>query len=269
MFYLIQFFKTYALSPLKTLFFWVTTILVLLIAILSPEINRQVSDYYNQKNNPYFYALIESPNSVEELIPRLNSIQGIQSLKMESEEEMKKIFSVVMSDLDLDPNLRDQINQDHHVGLKVNLKSENSKKFNEDIKAQVAGIFGSESITTTAIKSNDSSSQGYDSFIYLHAAQIILGLALLFWFLALWSWSEVVRKKAYLIEEFSRKQNVCFKVCLAGLLFFVSLSVLSMVGISQGLKGVLVSVGFFEISTVSLLFVLSSMSFLKKWKWAE
>ena len=254
---------------MKTLFFWVTTIVVLLIAVVSPEINKQVSDYYNQKNNPYFYALIESSNSVEELIPRLNSINGIQSLKMESEEEMKKIFSVVMSDLDLDPNLKEQLSQEHHVGLKVNLKSENSKKLNEDIKAQVAGIFGSESITTTGIKSNDSQSNGYDTFFYVYAAQIILALALVFWFLALWSWSEVVRKKAYLIEEFSRKQNVCFKVCLAGLLFFVSISLATVIGISQALKGVFVSVGFLEISTVSLLFILSSMSFLKKWKWAE
>jgi hypothetical protein len=269
MFYLINFFKTYTLSPLKTLFFWGTTLIVLLIAILSPEINKQVSDYYNQKNNPYFYALIDNSNSVEGLIPRLNSIEGIQSLKMESEEEMKKIFSVAISDLDLDPALKDQLAEEHHIGLKINLKSENSKKLNEDIKAQVSGVFGSESITTTSIKSNQSNSSGYDSFIYFHAAQIVLGIGLLFWFIALWSWSEVVRRKAYLIEEFSRKQNVCFKICLAGLVFFVMLSNLVMLGISQTIKGVFIHIGILEISAVSLLFLFASMSFLKKWKWAE
>ncbi|MFZ4712291.1 MAG: hypothetical protein ACOYL6_01150 [Bacteriovoracaceae bacterium] len=269
MFYLIQFFKTYGLSPMKTFFFWAFTLLVLLLALLSPEINRHVGDYHNARNTSYFYALVESSSSAEELVPRLNSIAGIHSIKLENEEEMKQLFSTVMKDLDLDPALKNELTGGHFLGLKINLKPENLTTINDDIRSQIQGIFGADAVTLTSIKSPTKTETGIDVILYKNAAQILLLTALLFWSLSLWSWSEVVRKKAYLIEEFSRKVNVCFKICIAGLSFFLGIAFLSMIALSQGAKGLIPSIGILETSTVALLFVLASMTFLKKWKWAE
>lgn len=263
MFYLIQFFKTLQLSPWKIAMFIFFTCFLTAIAALSPVINSHIKDYFEEVGGASFVALIEATPENESSLGQLKKLQGIYKIKIDSEEEMKEKLLALLKELQIDPEFFEQMMGQKHIGIKIILRSDNSKKENENVVSEVKDLFGEEKVILGPIKDSNEQMSLFQNIFKNWFAQIVLAIGTLFWFLTLFNCAEYIRQKAYLIEQYGRRKKVSFKMALSGILFlYFVLTIPTIVYFNKDFR---------IIETIVLLsiFLLSSTLFLKKWKWVQ
>lgn len=261
MFYLINFFKIFTLSPVKSVSFYFSTIFLILIALFVPEINKYVDHFYTNLDSPYFIAVIENADNSQTVISQLHNIPGVEKIKIESAEEMRERFTTIVNDLELDSKLASTVFGSNPMGLKIFLSSGNSKSKNEDIRGQVQSLLELSKTNLSPIKNSGLVQNPFLIIVKNWAAQLILLFFSVVWLISLFNLIDVIRSKAYLIEQFTRKKKVAFKIILSGLTFFLALFAIP--------KIILMSPHVYELCFVIILFSFSSMLFLRKWSWRQ
>lgn len=261
MFYLINFFKIFTLSPIKSVSFYFSTVLLILVALFVPELNKYVDHFYTSFDSPYFIAVIENADNSQTVISQIHSIPGVEKIKIESAEEMHERFTAIISDLDLDSKLASSVFGPNPMGLKIFLSSGNSLAKNEDIRGQVQSLLELPKTNLSPIKNSGLAQNPFLVIVKNWAAQLILILLSVIWLICLFNLIDVIRSKAYLIEQFTRKKKVAFKIILSGLLFFLVIFTIP--------KFLLMPHMVYELCFVIILFTLASMLFLKKWSWRQ
>lgn len=261
MFYLINFFKIFPLSPFKSLSFYFSTVFLILVALFSVEINKYIDHFYSSLDSPYFTAIIENSDNSQSLVAKLNAIPGVEKIKIETAEEMKERFVTIMNDLELDSKLSNSIFGTNPMGVKVFLSSSNSKLTNEDIRGQIQSLLGLPKTNLGPIKNSSVVQNPFIVIVKNWASQLILLISSVVWLLSLLNLFDVIRSKAYLIEQFTRKKKVAFKIILSGLVFLLAIFAIPKILIMHSV--------LYELFFVIFLFSFSSALFLRKWSWRQ
>lgn len=261
MFYLIQFFKIFTLSPFKSLSFYFSTVLLILIALFVPEINKYIDHFYTNLDSPYFIAVLENADNSQVVVSQVHSIPGVEKIKIESSEEMRDRFATIINDLELDSKLASAVFGSNPMGLKVFLNSANSVSKNEDIRGQVQSLLALPKTNISPIKNSDIVQNPFLVIVKNWAAQLLLILLSVIWLVCLFNLIDVIRSKAYLVEQFTRKKKVGFKIILSGLVFFLILFSVP--------KILFMPKMVYELCFVIILFCFASMLFLRKWSWRQ
>lgn len=261
MFYLIQFFKIFTLSPFKSLSFYLSTICLILVTLFVPEINNYVEHFYTNLDSPYFIAVLEDADSSQTVVAQLHSIPGVEKIKIESAEEMREKFATIMNDLELDNKLASAVFGSNPMGLKIFLSSTNTQAKNEDVRSQVQSLLALPKTNLSPIKNSGVVQNPFLIIVKTWAAQILIILLSIIWLLSLFNLIDIIRSKAYLIEQFTRKKKVAFKIFLSGLVFLLVLFAVP--------KMIMMPKMIYELCFVIILFSFSSMLFLRKWSWRQ
>ncbi len=259
MFYLTHFFKTFMISPFKTSVLVIVSFMLVLTAFFAQNINLILEREMNQKEKPHFYALLENASQYDGIIPQIKSLPGVESIKFENHDEMQALLKETAKQLGVDDSVLEEVISGQYIGLKINFYPETSKIRLDEAREQIQSIFGAENTTLTPLKMPQTSM--VQNYLSQMGAQILILIFILLWLLILFSWAEVARKQAYLIEQFQRKKQVCFKLVLSGLLFCTF--------VAAAPSFYFVRPSLPELITVIVFFILGASFFLRAWKWQE
>lgn len=260
MFYLIQFFKTFTLSPIKSILFWLCTCTIVLIISFSQEINLVSKSFFLGNERPYFYILVE--NNVESNIDLqyIKRFKQIEKVNLMTEVEMGAFWEKSLKELNLSSEFSQNFNPLNYLGLQIFVKENVSEKSFNELKDELKNYLGEERLTFSPLNSKKKKND-FSLFLIENIAQTLSFVFLLFWFIFFFSWAELIKKNAYLIEKFSRRKKVGFKVALIGLLFLVTVSFIP--GFALNHPSIPESV------VVTIILLLSTLWFLRSWKWSE
>lgn len=231
------------------------------MALFVPEINKYVDHFYTNLDSPYFIAVLEDADGSQSVVAQLHSIPGVEKIKIESPEEMREKFATIMNDLELDSKLASAVFGSNPMGLKIYLNSSNTPAKNEDVRSQVQSLLALPKTNLSPIKNSGVVQNPFLIIVKSWAAQLLIIFFSMVWLISLFNLIDVIRSKAYLIEQFTRKKKVAFKIILSGLFFFLMLFTIP--------KMIVMPKMIYELCFVIILFSFASMLFLRKWSWRQ
>lgn len=260
MFYLIQFFKTFSLSPIKSIFFWIFTFLTCLIISFSSELNLLAKNMLLGNERPYFHALLEIQGESQVDLKALKRFSGVEKVNLLSEMEMTQLWEKSLKDLSLTSEVSQQFNPSQFMGLQIFVNESLNEKSLKDLQEEIKNYLGEDKLTLSAVNLKKKRS---DLFVFFvdYFAQILTTIFFVFWLIFFFNWSELVKKNSYLIEKYSRRKNVGFKITFIGLFFLIALSFTPSFVFNRP--------NLIESSIVAVLLMMSSFWFFKSWKWSE
>ncbi len=261
MFYLTQFFKILFKSPLRGFFLFLFSILMVFSigqkAFLEDQFLKMIPE---NKAGSYFYALIASTESYQNVARQMTVLPGVHKVEVLSEAQIKDEVKGILGSLQatLSPTTLDL----NYAGLKVIYAKDLKPRAQELIRDYLTHLVGEGNITLGAIKLNDQSLDKRNQFIgaiKTWGYSLYLFIIFSFWMISLLSVRVKIAEASYLLESYQRKKKVGVKMASFGLTLIFILSVAStfILGMPQVLNLVVAFV----------LFVVGILLHSKKYLW--
>jgi len=235
MFYLDQFFKALKKSPIKGACFFISTLLLLLsLGELKTLEKAYLNNVAAKNSTTYFHALISSKENIQNIARKLRVLPGVSKAFTLSEEKIKVDVANLLGSFK--EELTDELINLEFTGLKV-LFSENIKVRSQQlIRDYLVRLVGSEKVTLGAIKKPDAIELKNAKTAVLFkkwGSTGVVACLFLIWAIFFYSFTAVVSKQAYLVEQFQRKKKVKVKILLAGLLTIFGIGLIPMAILGQ------------------------------------
>ncbi|MDO9183149.1 MAG: hypothetical protein Q7U04_12110 [Bacteriovorax sp.] len=261
MFYLIQFFKILFKSPLRGFFlFFFSILLVFSIGqktFLEDQFLKMIPE---NKAGSYFYALIASSESYQNVARQMAVLPGVFKVEVLSESQIKDEVKGILGSLQVTLN---QATLDlNYAGLKVIYAKDLKPRAQDLIRDYLTHLVGEGNITLGTIKVNDQSLDKRNQFIGVIKSwgySLYLFIIFLFWMISLLSVRVKIAEASYLLESYQRKRKVGVKVASFGLSLIFILSVAStfVLGMPQLLN----------LTAALIIFIMGILLHSKKYLW--
>jgi len=261
MFYLVQFFKIISKSPVRGFFlFFFSIVLVFSIGqknYLEEQFAKMIPE---NKAGDYFYALIASGESYQNVARQMAVLPGVYKAEVLSEEQIKEEVKGILGNLQAD--LTDTSLDLSYAGLKITYAYELKPRAKELIRDYLTHLVGEGNITLGAIKGHDQINDKRTQFISVIKSWgywLYLFIIFIFWTVSLLLVRAKIVEASYLLEHYQRKQKVGLKVAINGLalIFLISVGVTFSLGMPQ----------FLNLLIALMLFVLGTVVHAKKYQW--
>jgi len=262
MFYLKQFFKVVFSNPVSGISFCVLTIsLTIFIGHNDLFLGKILNVYRPSHPDPYFFALITSNDDVSEVARKLARLPGIKDVKVEDPKKIQKEAKELIHNMGVD--VPEYLLESEYKGMKVILNKEVNERSMALIKEYIVRLIGVGQVTLSNVKVDDQALDAkYVQLYHFFESYGVVSLSLVLlipWFVLLLFFRRNVRKTAFLIEHYQRKNNVGIKIAGLGIITIVSLS-----NVASLLVGVPSLKALFFIV---IIFSIGVMIHLKKWFW--
>lgn len=261
MFYLIQFFKIILKSPIRGFFLFLFSIL-LVISIGQKNFleNQFLKLIPENKAGAYFYALIASQESYQNVARQMAILPGVHKVEVLSETQIKDEVKSILGSLSI--NLSQTTLDLNYAGLKIIYAKDLKPRAQELVRDYLTHLAGEGNITLGAIKINDQlidkrnqliggiKSWGYSLYLFI---------LLIFWIISLLSVRTKISEVSYLLESYQRKSKVSIKMASIGLSLIFLIAVLSTfaLGMPQ----------FLNLSLTLILFIIGVLLHGKRYYW--
>lgn len=261
MFYLTQFFKILFKSPLRGFFLILFSIVMVFSigqkAFLEEQFLKMIPE---NKAGSYFYALIASSESYQNVARQMSVLPGVFKVEVLSEAQIKDEVKSILGTMQI--NLPTTTLDLNYAGLKVIYAKDLKPRAQELIRDYLTHLVGEGNITLGAIKVNDQSLDKRNQFIGVIKAwgySLYLFIIFLFWLISLLSVRVKIAEASYLLENYQRKKKVGVKMASFGLTVIFILSVAStfVLGMPQVLN----------LFAALALFVAGILIHTKKYQW--
>ncbi|MDD4973436.1 MAG: hypothetical protein PHY93_03750 [Bacteriovorax sp.] len=261
MFYLIQFFKILFKSPLRGFFLFFFSILMVFSigqkAFLEEQFLKMIPE---NKAGSYFYALIASTESYQNVARQMAVLPGVHKVDVLSEAQIKDEVKSILGSLQV--NLNQTTLDLNYAGLKVIYAKDLKPRAQDLIRDYLTHLVGEGNITLGAIKLNDQSLDKRNQFIgaiKTWGYSLYLFIIFLFWLISLLSVRVKIAEASYLLESYQRKRKVGIKMASFGLslIFVLSVGSTFILGIPQVLN----------LSVALMIFVVGILLHSKKYQW--
>jgi hypothetical protein len=261
MFYLIQFFKILFKSPLRGFFLFFFSILMVLSigqkAFLEEQFLKMIPE---NKAGSYFYALIASTESYQDVARQMAILPGVHKVEVLSEAQIKDEVKGILGSLQVSLN---QATLDlNYAGLKIIYAKDLKLRAQDLIRDYLTHLVGEGNITLGAVKINDQSQDKRNQFIAVTKTwgySLYLFIVFLFWLISLLSIRSKIAEASYLLESYQRKRKVGIKMAGVGLslIFIISAASTFILGMPQLLN----------LSIAFAIFIVGIFLHSKKYLW--
>ncbi|MFA6236423.1 MAG: hypothetical protein WC635_03765 [Bacteriovorax sp.] len=261
MFYLTQFIKILFKSPLRGFFLFLFSVLMVFSigqkTFLEDQFLKMIPE---NKAGSYFYALIASTESYQNVAHQMAVLPGVHKVEVLSENQIKDEVKGILGSLQV--NLSQTTLDLNYAGLKVIYAKDLKPRAQELVRDYLTHLVGEGNITLGAIKINDQSLDKRNQFIAAIKSwgySIYLFVVFLFWMIALLSVRVKIAEASYLLESYQRKRKVGVKMASFGLSLIFILSVAStfVLGMPQILN----------LSIALMIFIVGILLHSKKYQW--
>ena len=212
------------------------------------------------KAGSYFYALIASTESYQNVARQMAVLPGVHKVEVLSEVQIKDEVKGILGSLQV--NLNQTTLDLNYAGLKVIYAKDLKPRAQELIRDYLSHLVGEGNITLGAIKINDQSLDKRNQFIgaiKTWGYSLYLFVIFLFWLISLLSIRTKIAEASYLLESYQRKRKVGVKMASFGLslIFILSVATTFILGMPQ-----LLNLGF-----ALVLFIAGILLHSKKYQW--
>ena len=263
MFYLISYLKTVFSEPLKGIAFSSITLLLFLGIFSKDRINENIAAKVKMKGQEsFFYALIEKKENQARIARKLRALPGVKYVETLTSHAINNKANQLVNAVGLGMN--SELTNLDYTGLKVVFKSAISSRSIELIRDYLNRLVGEKKLTLGAVKEprkNQAKISGLLGLANAWGSLIILVSLFIVWLLSFFQFERVIAKRAYLIENFQRREKVGIKILFVGLLLLFTLSVI--------LKITIINAEF-SLSSIFLtvaIVILAMSSQLRTFRW--
>lgn len=212
------------------------------------------------KAGSYFYALIASTESYQNVARQMAVLPGVHKVDVLSEAQIKDEVKSILGSLQV--NLNQTTLDLNYAGLKVIYAKDLKPRAQDLIRDYLTHLVGEGNITLGAIKLNDQSLDKRNQFIgaiKTWGYSLYLFIIFLFWLISLLSVRVKIAEASYLLESYQRKRKVGIKMASFGLslIFVLSVGSTFILGIPQVLN----------LSVALMIFVVGILLHSKKYQW--
>jgi len=261
MFYLIQFFKILFKSPLRGFFLFLFSVLLVFSigqkTFLEDQFLKMIPE---NKAGSYFYALIASTESYQNVARQMAVLPGVHKVEVLSENQIKDEVKGILGALQVD--LTQTTLDLNYAGLKVIYAKDLKPRAQELVRDYLTHLVGEGNITLGAIKVNDQTLDKRNHFIGAIKSwgySLYLFIIFLFWMISLLSIRVKIAEASYLLESYQRKRKVGVKMATFGLslIFAISVGSTFILGMPQVLN----------LTVALMIFVIGILLHSKKYQW--
>lgn len=212
------------------------------------------------KAGSYFYALIASSESYQNVAHQMAVLPGVHKVEVLSEAQIKDEVKGILGSLQA--NLNPATLDLNYAGLKIIYAKDLKPRAQELIRDYLTHLVGEGNITLGAIKVNDQTLDKRNQFIgaiktWGYSFYLIVIFA--FWMISLLSVRVKIAEASYLLESYQRKKGVGVKMASFGLslIFILSVAFTFILGMPQILN----------LLVALILFVIGILLHNKKYQW--
>lgn len=261
MFYLIQFFKILFKSPLRGFFLFLFSVLLVFSigqkTFLEDQFLKMIPE---NKAGSYFYALIASTESYQNVARQMAVLPGVHKVEVLSENQIKDEVKGILGSLQVD--LTQTTLDLNYAGLKVIYAKDLKPRAQELVRDYLTHLVGEGNITLGAIKVNDQTLDKRNHFIGAIKSwgySLYLFIIFLFWMISLLSIRVKIAEASYLLESYQRKRKVGVKMATFGLslIFAISVGSTFILGMPQVLN----------LAVALMIFIIGILLHSKKYQW--
>jgi hypothetical protein len=263
MFYLNHFFKSLTSFKLSGFLFVLLTVM-LTTAIHNRTYVKKIFSLANKTiTRPYFNALVTNDVNLNTVARKLKKLPGVEAVRIKKVNDLKDELGSLKGELDTEV-LNSLINI-NYTSLTVELGRSLQVRSQSLIREYLTRLVGKDSITISDIKKPKTlKMKKNDPYLLLNnwGDVYIIGLLVIIWFAACFSFSKYLNNYSYLIEKFQRKKKVSLKIFSIGLASVVTLSLLGNLYFNP-------SIGIGEWLFMSALFGASVLIFKQKMEYKK
>jgi len=212
------------------------------------------------KAGSYFYALIASTESYQNVARQMAVLPGVHKVEVLSENQIKDEVKGILGALQVD--LTQTTLDLNYAGLKVIYAKDLKPRAQELVRDYLTHLVGEGNITLGAIKVNDQTLDKRNHFIGAIKSwgySLYLFIIFLFWMISLLSIRVKIAEASYLLESYQRKRKVGVKMATFGLslIFAISVGSTFILGMPQVLN----------LTVALMIFVIGILLHSKKYQW--
>jgi hypothetical protein len=212
------------------------------------------------KAGSYFYALIASTESYQNVARQMAVLPGVFKVEVLSENQIKDEVKGILGSMQISlPQSSMDLN---YAGLKVIYAKDLKPRGQELVRDYLTHLVGEGNITLGAIKVNDQSLDKRNQFIgaiKTWGYSLYLFIVFLFWMISLLSVRVKIAEASYLLESYQRKKKVGVKMASFGLslIFILSVALTFVLGMPQ----------IINLVVALLFFIVGILLHGKKYQW--
>lgn len=212
------------------------------------------------KAGSYFYALIASTESYNNVARQMAVLPGVHKVEVLSENQIKDEVKGILGSLQV--NLTQSTLDLNYAGLKVIYAKDLKPRAQELVRDYLTHLVGEGNITLGAIKINDQSLDKRNQFIGAIKSwgySLYLFIIFIFWIISLLSVRAKIAEASYLLESYQRKRKVGVKMASFGLslIFVISAASTFALGMPQ----------FLNLAVALMIFIIGILIHNKKYQW--
>jgi hypothetical protein len=212
------------------------------------------------KAGSYFYALIASTESYQNVARQMTVLPGVYKVEVLSETQIKDEVRGILSSLQVE--LTQTTLDLNYAGLKIIYAKDLKPRAQELIRDYLTHLVGEGNITLGNIKVNDQTLDKRNQFIGAIKSwgySLYLFIVFSFWLISLLSIRVKIAEVSYLLESYQRKKKVGVKMASFGLtlIFILSVATTFILGMPQ-LLNLLVAL---------VLFIVGILLHSKRYQW--
>lgn len=212
------------------------------------------------KAGSYFYALIASTESYNNVARQMAVLPGVHKVEVLSENQIKDEVKGILGSLQV--NLTQSTLDLNYAGLKVIYAKDLKPRAQELVRDYLTHLVGEGNITLGAIKINDQSLDKRNQFmgaIKSWGYSLYLFIIFIFWIISLLSVRAKIAEASYLLESYQRKRKVGVKMASFGLslIFVISAASTFALGMPQ----------FLNLAVALMIFIIGILIHNKKYQW--
>lgn len=265
-FYLREFFRNLVKGPILGIGFIITTICLVNALMFRTTIQDMISSQVvYDRSGGHFHALITADQNHARVARQLRGLPGIVRVEELSEQSIAQEIDNIFGSLNMGDAQDVLANmQLRYAGLKVVLTQELESRSVDLIRDYMRRLIGSENLTIGPVmQTRQEGEQNLESFAEFSqwGSWVVIAILFLSWLGFTHFFGNKIRRHAYLLEQFQRRERVAFKMFLTGLVFTVGGA--SVIGIAFGGAEYLLLAGFIAIA------ICYSLILIRHYDWAE
>jgi hypothetical protein len=222
MFYLNIFFRAARSKPMSFAFFFLCTLSVCFLGVQRDWFDKQLQLTKVSNEGPFFHALISGEENHNRISRRLRELPGVESVQVLSPQ---KVLSEVKNVLNAAGNIGQEaetlgsLEAFDTAGLKVIFSNQLQERGQQMIRDYLERLVGKDNVTLGAIRAAMRSGKESQTVQMIKDAwfPLAMGVFGVFWLIAGLGLVEGLRKEAYLVEQYQRRNNVASKSLAIGL----------------------------------------------------